>query len=310
LIPPAAATIFFPDLTQDYGNLNNPNEAAYVAMAIKFLPQGLLGMLICAVFASSLTSMNSSLNTITATFVRNFYIELIDKKASERKQIFVGRIFMLVFGMILVGIALIFKNMKGLQLFDLMILVAASINIPLSVPTFLGIFIKRTPSWAGWGTMVVGMCAAMISRFFLSNDLIESSVSGIFTLSTPLSARELGDLNIAITTAIMLLVCNGFFFFSMLFYKPAEEEKKRVDGFFKRMNTPVDVEKEHGPTYESDKRQIRVLGSLSLVYGSFIVLMLFIPNELRAKLHIAVIAAVILGFGGVLKLLAKKYRKD
>jgi solute:Na+ symporter, SSS family len=306
LIPPAAATVFFPDLNQGYGNLNNPNEAAYVAMAIKFLPQGLLGMLICAVFASSLTSMNSSLNTITATFVRNFYIEIIDKNASENRQIFIGRIFMLIFGVILVGVALIFKNIKGLQLFDLMIMVAASVNIPLSVPTFLGIFIKRTPSWAGWGTMVAGMCAAGVLRLFLNNELIDITVSGMFTMSSPLTARELGDLNIAITTAIMLLVCNGFFFFSMLFYHPDEKEKKRVDEFFRKMRTPVDIGKEHGPTYESDKRQVNVLGNLSMIYGAFIVLMVLIPNEMRSRLHIAVIAAVILGFGISLKFIGKK----
>ncbi len=310
LIPPAAATVFFPNLEQNYGNLNNPNEAAYVAMAIKFLPQGLLGMLVCAVFASSLTSMNSSLNTITGTFVRNFYIELIDKKASEKRQILVGRIFMLVFGVILVGIALIFKNIKGLQLFDLMILVAASINIPLSVPTFLGIFFKKTPSWAGWGTMLVGLFAAIVSRLVFRPDVVERIVSGLFPLSAPLTDRELGDLNIAVTTTVVLLVCNGFFFLSMLFYNPKEQEKEKIEQFFEKMNKPVDVAAEHGPTYESDRRQVSVLGTLSVIYGIFILLMMLIPNTLSSKLQILAIAGFIFLFGVCLKFAAKKNGKQ
>jgi len=305
-IPPVAATFLFPQMNEIFPNLNNPNEASYMAMAFKFLPQGLLGLLVCGVFAASLTSMNSSLNTAAGIFVRNFYVEVVNKKTSETGQIFIGRIFILIYGMLWVVIAMFFKNSKGLQLFDLMILVAASVNIPISVPTFLGIFIKKTPSWAAWGSMVAGVTTALIMRLLLTSDNIEWLMSSLFTLSSPLTAREIGDLNISITTAVILIVCNGFFFTSMLFYKPKSGEAKAVDEFFEKMNTPVDMVAEHGESYESDYRQMSVLGSLSLVYGGFIVLMLFIPNSMQSKICIAVIAAFILFFGVLLRLMAKR----
>ncbi len=308
-IPPVAATFLFPNLDSVFSDLNNPNEAAYMAMAFKFLPQGLLGLLVCGVFAASLTSMNSSLNTAAGIFVRNFYVEVVDKNASDGKQILTGRIFMLFYGAIWVAIAMIFKNSKGLQLFDLMILVAASVNIPISVPTFLGIFIKKTPSWTAWGSMIAGISAAVLMRLILTPANIETFVSSLFTLSSPLTPREIGDLNISITTAVILLVCNGFFFISMLFYKPDVEKQKNVDEFFEKMNTPVDVASEHGESYESDQRQLSVLGNLSLVYGGFIVLMLLIPNSMKSRICIAAIGLFIAGFGVVLRIMAKRKKQ-
>ncbi len=309
LVPAVAATIFFPNIQDIFGNLNNPTEAAYVAMAIKFLPAGLLGILVCAVFAASLTSMNSGLNTVSGTFVRNFYIELIDKNASENRQIFVGRIFMLVFGVIMVIIAMAFKNVQGLQLFDLTILIAASVNMPLSIPTFLGIFFKKTPSWSAWGTMVLGLCTAITARFVLTPEFVDNTVSSLFTLAEPLNQREIGDITIAATTAAILIVCNGFFFLSMLFYNPKPQEKEKIDEFFERMNTPVDVEKESGPVHESDGRQLSVLSNMSLIYGGFIVLMLLIPNSLQSRLQILLIAIFIGGLGVILRAAAKRKRK-
>jgi solute:Na+ symporter, SSS family len=310
LIPPVAATIFFPDMQTGYGNLNNPNEAAYVAMAIKFLPPGLLGMMICAVFAASLTSMNSGLNSIAGTFVRNFYIEVVNKNASDKKQILAGRLFILLFGIAIVATALFFKNIKGLDLFDLTIIIAASVNMPLAIPTFLGIFIKRTPSWAGWGTMVIGLAAAIFARIVFTPELIEKTVDYMFVLSVPLNARELGDINVAATTALVLIVCNGFFFLSMLFYNPKPQEKKRVEEFFERMNTPIDIEKEHGPERESDGKQLSVLSNMCLIYGGFILLMLLIPNDLASRLQIAALGLFIMALGKILSVAARARKND
>ena len=94
-------------------------------MTVRKIGMIALGLLVCGIFAARLTSMNSLLNVYSGTFVRNFYIRVVNKNASETKQILVGRLFILFYGLTWVVVALLFKNIKSLQLFDLILLAAA-----------------------------------------------------------------------------------------------------------------------------------------------------------------------------------------
>jgi SSS family solute:Na+ symporter len=276
LIPAVAATIVHPNLAAEYPKLNNPNEAAYVAMAITLLPKGLLGLLVCAIFSASVGSMTAVINTSAGTFVRNFYIQVMNKKASENKQILVGRIFILLFVLSWMLVAMIFVNSKELKLFDILLIMAASIQIPMTVPLFFGIFIKKTPAWAGWTTMVIGFIFSILLRFVLT---IPKLFDNLLSPESPFNKQELADLNIATTTAVLFFVCTTWFFITMLFYKKTYPQyDKQVNEFFVEMTTPVDTLAEHGSSYESDSRQYRVLGNLCLAYGGFMLLLLFIPN--------------------------------
>ncbi len=306
LIPAITATIIFPNLAEHYPALNNPNEAAYVAMAIDLLPKGLLGLMVCAIFAASMTSLNSGLNVVSGTFVRNFYIRIIDKQASELRQILVGRLFTLVYGVLWILVALIFVNYPGLKLFDLILICAASIGLPAAIPLFFGMFVKRTPAWAGWSTMVIGFIFALLIRFNVNHDFI----TAVFHPQTPFTGQEFDDLNIAITTGVLATVCTGWFFMTMLFYKHVEGSAyaKQVDEFFEEMNTPVNTEEEHGPSYDNDARQYNVLGTLCLVYGGFVLLLLLVPNATNDRLMILLVGGIIALAGFILRAIAKKIR--
>lgn len=307
MIPALGSAVLFPDLSEQFSRLNNPNEAAYVAVAMELLPQGLLGLLVCGIFAASLTSMNSLLNVYSGTFVRNFYIQVVNPQATEAKQILMGRIFIFVYGGIWIAIALIFKDIKSLELFDLILLATASIGLPTAMPLTYGMFIKRTPEWTGWSTMVAGFIVSVACRLMINEDFLQ----GIWGQETPLNARELGDINIALTTGSIFLACNLWFFFSMLFYKQAKPEYiERVDAFFEEMDTPINRETEHEPDYEGDKRQHLVLGNLCLAYGTLTLLLLAIPNEISDRILILICGGFVVLTGVLLKFIARKEPKS
>ena len=302
LIPAVTATIIFPNLAEQYPALNNPNEAAYVAMAIDLLPKGLLGLMVCAIFAASMTSLNSGLNVVSGTFVRNFYIRVIDKQASETTQILVGRLFTLVYGVLWIAVGLIFVNFPGLKLFDLILICAASIGLPAAIPLFFGMFIKRTPPWAGWSTMVIGFVFALLMRL-VDHDVINA----LFRPGTPFTGQEFDDLNIALTTGVLTSVCVGWYCLTMVFYRhDGTAYEKQVNEFFTEMTTPVDTDEEHGPTYDSDARQYNVLGTLCLIYGGFVLLLVLVPNPLTGRLMIFAVGGVIAVAGLILRSIAKK----
>ncbi len=302
MIPAMASTILHPNLASEYPQLNNPHEASYVAMAMTLLPPGLLGLLVSAIFAASVAYMTSLLTIAAGIFVRNFYIRVIRKNATEARQIFVGRAFTLIYGLLWIATAMFFKTYKSLPLFDLLLLTAASIQIPMVVPLFLGMFVKRTPAWSGWSTMVVGFSVSMLLRVCLSERLFNS----ILSPAIPFSQREIGDLDIATTTAVLFAVCVTWFFGTMLFYKSEDHEYvAQVDRFFHEMNTPIAALPEDGSN-ETDSRQYRVLGNLCLIYGAFILLLLLIPNPARARLCILFCGSFLVVPGIVLRVLGRR----
>ncbi|MDF7799288.1 hypothetical protein P4C99_07415 [Pontiellaceae bacterium B1224] len=305
IIPAIGASIIFKDLGSMYPQLNNPSEAAYVAIAKELLPQGLLGLLVCGIFAASLTSMNSMLNAFSAGFVRNFWIRVVDKKASESNQILVGRIFILVYGLIWTGVAMIFSQIKGLQLFDLILLASAAIGLPAALPMLYGMFVKKVPGWAGWSTMVIGFIVSVILHIGFTNwgwlEIIRES------WEPALNDRELGDLKIAYTTGIIAAACTIWFFFTKVFYKYSSEEYiKQVDDFMTEMNTPINRAQEHEPEYECDSRQYLVLANLCMAYGGLTLLLLLVPNDFKARMLVLICGGIVLSVGVVLRSIGKK----
>ncbi len=306
MIPALAATYFHPNLAVEFPMLNNPNEAAYVAMAQTLLPTGLLGLLVCAIFAATLTTINTFLNVSSGAFVRNFYIRIVDRHASESKQILIGRIFILVNGVLMMSMAVYFQGLKSTPLFDLLLIAAASIGIPSTIPLFFGIFVKKTPAWSAWSTMLVGFVLAIMLRVVLTNDFI----SALFSPQEAFTGQELSDLNIAITTGALFVVCTAWYFASMLFYKwETEGYERQVEAFFVEMNTPLRMEDEHGKTEENDRRQYDVLSKLCLIYGGFVMLLNLIPNSWESRIYISLCGTLILSVGVVLRSIGARIRR-
>jgi solute:Na+ symporter, SSS family len=319
ILPAMAATIFHPNLAAEYPALNNPSEAAYVAMAIDMLPPGMLGLLVCAIFAASITSMNSGLNMVSGIFVRNVWIRLIDRECSEARQILVGRVVILLYGILWVLVGLMFAQYKELSLFDLILTVAACIGIPTTIPLFFGIFVKRTPDWSAWSTMAIGFVAALWLRLGNRIDRVTETFWGWlglyeptrawFDTGIPLNAQEAGDTNIALTTAILFLLCTGWYFFTMLFARKDTGEEQHADAFFREMNTPIDPAEEHVPAYDNDARQYGVLANLCLIYGGFILALLLLPNEKTGYICLLACGGGIMLVGLLLRWIGARVRR-
>ncbi len=311
IIPAIGSSIIFPDLgaLEQFSQLNNPNEAAYVAVAMELLPPGLLGLLVCGIFAASLTSMNSMLNTFSAGFVRNFWIRVVKKDAGEAHQILVGRIFILVYGIVWICVALLFSQIKGLKLFDLILLASAALGLPAAVPMLYGMFVKKVPAWAGWSTMVVGFLMSVVLQIGFTSwgwlDLLRDS------WEPALNGQEVGDLKIAITTGVLFLSCTVWFFFTMLFYKGSSPEyRKQVDEFVEEMNTPIERSVEHEPDYESDSRQYNVLANLCLVYGGLTLLLLLVPNDMKSRMLVLICGGVVVLAGLLLRWIGRRIKNS
>ena len=149
--PMFAAPIFFPDLT-------NP-EQSYSLMALKFLPPGLLGLLVASLFSTTLTMTASDSNTISSVITRDI-LPVIIKKMSEfdkRKMLITARFttFSFIFLTIVIG----FKADSFGGVIGLVITWFAALLGPIAIPMILGLLpmFKQSNSLAALLSILVGL---------------------------------------------------------------------------------------------------------------------------------------------------------
>jgi SSS family transporter len=85
------------------------------------LPRGLVGLLLAAVFAAAMSSIDSALNALTTTWINDFYRPYIKKDASERHYLTMAKIFTVLFGLFLILIAFLSRSTQQVLILGLKI---------------------------------------------------------------------------------------------------------------------------------------------------------------------------------------------
>ncbi len=302
-IPPMVSAITHPDLHVVFPNVKNPGDAAYVAACFDVMPNGMIGLLISGIFAATMSAMDGGLNKNAGVFVKNFYQVVLRPGAREGELLFAAKLTTFFFGLLVILAAMVFSLHTRVDLFSLMQNYGGLVVLPYSVPLVLGVLIRRAPAWAGWSTVLIGFTISLLSYKFLTPDWLDRVMGW-----TPLTKREGGDWVLLLGVLLNTTVCAVWFLGSCWFSnrRPAEEQE-RVNQFFKQMTTPVDFQKEMGAG--NDAAQCHTLGRLCLIYGSFMALMLIIPNPLAGRLGILFCMGCMMGTGGVLYWIGRRQKQ-
>jgi len=305
IIPPIAATITNPDLASEFPELKTPTEAAFVAICLKTMPQGLVGLLVCGIFAATMSTMDSELNASAGIFVRNLYRPR-NREASEVELLRVGKVATVVFGILTITAGALLSLWREMGLFNLVLQVTGQIEIPLVIPLLLGMFVRRTPAWVVWSTVFVAMAAAWFAPSFVD----AAAVQNLMGWNTPLTSLEADSLNYAVMIFAVVLAGGGWYGLGSWLGRPSPAAyRQREEEFFVTINTPIDPEREQVP--DVDHAQYRLLGILCLVYGGFVTLLAFIPNEWIGRLCFVFCGGLVFAVGGLLYLTSRNVaRRD
>lgn len=316
VIPPLAATIMFPDLSQVFPQLAKPTEGAFVAVAMKVLPVGLIGLLMCAMFGATLTQMDAGVNKAVGVFVRSFYLPVMRPRASEKHLLLASKVCTLSFGIIIIALSLIINTNRQTDVFTLLNQFMVSLGFPLTLPIFFGLFFKRTPGWSAWVTALACFAFSAWANFSLAGQLgdpnfVRNLPSILHNLvgggNSVLTVAERADLLLVVTAAGTSIIGVIFFFGSTFFYaKRPVAERQRVDLLYERLRQPVE---ELETSNENDEPVYRLLGALCLVYGGFIFLLALIPNGWSGRLSFVLIGTAMGAAGLVLWLVGKRKRR-
>lgn len=288
LIPPIVARLLYEGQVAGMA-IPKPAEAAYAVASLNLLPNGMTGLMVVAMFAATMSSMDSGLNRNAAIFTNDIYPALCrlfgKTPLVDRALLRLGQGFSALFGLTIVTIATYMAGIEGRGVFEHMLNLGALLALPMAVPTLLGLFVRRSPSWAAIFTVCVTLIPSAIG--FFSNELFGETWS--------FQAKVFANLSVG-TVAYLLTI--------PFWEKSASGYAEQVTEFFKVMHTPVDFEKEIGGS--NDLRQLKVIGGFSMVIGLLICTLMLLPNPLAGKLGILFVGGFVAAIGGIFIVIGRR----
>jgi SSS family transporter len=274
-LPAMAARQWLPEATA--------GKDVYPLLCAHLLPAGMLGLIMAAMFAATMSMLSSDYNVCASVLTNDVYRRLIRPSASQKHLVWVGRVMTLLIGVISLGTALAIGDVGGEGLFRSMIKLFSVATAPVAIPMIAGLLSRRVHAAAALSGFVVGVTTGLV-LFFVCEDAIRWldatwKKETIILFSTT-----------AATLAALLLACR--------FRQSGSLERERSEEFMTRLGAPIGE-------LDADRVQIaggaispfRVVGVCILLLGLLMLgVLLCVTDPTAWKLDLAIgLALTILG---------------
>ena len=167
VVPVMATVVMFPDIASMWPDLTEPSEAAFVSLALATLPHGMLGVMVAAIFAATMSSADTTFNWLGAVLTKDVFVPVSERvngrTPSERVQLLVGKGTVLTIGLLAIAVALAVEKYGGA--FDVYLKLNSLYNAPMFVPVLLGLVWTRTPWWSGLASFLAGTAAVVATSY-------------------------------------------------------------------------------------------------------------------------------------------------
>jgi Na+/proline symporter len=148
------------------------------------MPHGLVGLLLAAVLAATMSTHSGAINSLAAASMYDIYLPLTGRSPDEARSLKVGKIFALLWGIALTGGALLFPEDPKVPIVVVALSIASFTQGGLLGGFFLGIFWRR----AIQRDAILGMSVAItVMAFIVFAKQIIAAFPGLTGLLTPVS---------------------------------------------------------------------------------------------------------------------------
>ena len=216
-IPPLVATITHPEIA------NQPKllDTAYAVVARDVLPVGMVGLMLAAMAAATMSTIDSAVNMVAGIFCRDILQPMLKKEDDDEHLLAIGKIATVILGLGTVVVAVL-VNHGFKTVFDALTKLWGWGGLSYAVPVIVGLLTARTSKWAALIVLPVGTATAIICT------------------------QVFGFLPYGYTVPIVLVVSLGVFFGSGLFYRRGKDPHydANLDALFSELRRPVNVVEE------------------------------------------------------------------
>jgi len=272
--------------------LSNPADGAYAVVAKKLLPKGLLGLIMVAMFAAAMSSIDSFLTGTAGTVGKNIYPPLMrafGKKPWEGRALLrLTKCVNFCLGIWAIFLAIyLHRSSGGGGIYEITLKIFLLVGTPLGLPYALAFFARKLPSWAPIAGMSCGLAFSCL--FMFGKELPLGALGALFS-----DAQNVGEMMWHHRMYVMVSATLLPTYATSLFWKSSPpEHKKRVAKFFTMLKTPIDFEEEVGEA--GDHTLLNIVGGLGLVVSGLVLTLLFWMKNTPDRLAVLFVAGVIGG---------------
>jgi len=240
-LPPLAMRVLHPDLKDVWPGLANPQESSYALAALTVLPNGLIGIMLAAMFSATMSSISGTLNLHASIISRDIFPTLFPRRAGDAERLTVGWIATFAVGLVIIALAMTMAA-QGQSVFKVMLTFNTIMSLAYGPPALLGLVVKRTPYWSGLASFLAALALGSYGTFVLHWELV---------------------LNVVYVIPVAVAV----FFLSALFPVEDAAHRERREGLFRRLATPVDVTAELGTVADPTTEVFRFISRTTAAVG-------------------------------------------
>jgi SSS family solute:Na+ symporter len=142
-----------------YGGKTFPAaDSIFPTFIVENMPPGLLGLIIAAILAATMSTHSGAINSLAAATTHDIYLPLTKRRADDPGTLRMGKIFALLWGVVLTGGALLYRE-QGTPVVVVALSIASFTYGGLLGGFFLGIFWRRAAQRDAITGMSVGIAA-------------------------------------------------------------------------------------------------------------------------------------------------------
>ncbi len=138
-------------------------DAIFPTFIVDQMPHGLIGLLLAAILAATMSTHSGAINSLAAATTHDIYLPLTHRSADDPRTLRVGRIFALMWGIVLTGGALLFPENQKTPVVVIALSIASFTYGALLGGFFLGIFWRR----AIQRDAILGMAVGIVVMSFI-----------------------------------------------------------------------------------------------------------------------------------------------
>jgi hypothetical protein len=344
-IPPLVGLVLFPDLSElaYFSEITKPDENIFIAVVMKYLPVGMVGIFLSAMMAASMSALDSVWNTVSSIVSVDLYKGIIKRDATEKQVLLVGRLTIVALSVIAVVMALLIIH-SDLGLFTISNIVLGLFGIPVTIPMVAGLWSRNISRWSAIASIAASVFTATAIRFHFGYSLgvqylvtigvgllflytsyplgrlfIKSRAATVIVgllggLASFALASELGQMagkqGLVWPLGAGLVVAGILIGFSALYARDLDQDQSEVDQFFEKLATPVDTATELEAEGADVASSYSLVGLVTMIMGALCLIILPLAEtalDVGATIGISFLLIV---FGGVMYRLRPKTKSS
>lgn len=159
-------------------------DAIFPSFIVDQMPHGLIGLLLAAVLAATMSTHSGAINSLAAATTHDIYLPLTHNSPDDPKTLRIGRIFALIWGIVLTSGALLFPENQKTPVVVIALSIASFTYGALLGGFFLGIFWRRAIQRDAILGMSVGI---VVMSFIVFAKQIAAAVPALASMLNPVS---------------------------------------------------------------------------------------------------------------------------